>query len=400
MSQKLGNRARCLMVKVYSFQAHMIFGRGAVMQPFHTRCDSAWLFGTWLAVAFCALARAETPVGVVLEDIDSGTTSPQGNYRWMDVADQIYAASYQDSYNYTQASVQVDFFTDAVTLHGTLSVVNLKPHFAYQFKLVGNAGTASNESIGFAGRWWQEEWNGSQWANGSNLNNKGDGSWPNPNDLTHCSRRDIPDPSSPTGYHYQYTAYVVFGYFITDEYGDGTLNFTADSSYHVLWKTTQRAHTPGDGPLMNTVFDVTLPDPVGAYLFDYPPADVTIFGEWERLPVGGVLLPAGSYQASFVLTEESFHGSGLAGGWAAAMGAPVTFTLIADPASVFGDFDGDGAVGMSDFEVLTGCMAGPDTPPIAACPRTPQDYINAFDSNADGAVDLRDFAVFQRAFGR
>ena len=119
------------------------------MLPLHMRCHPAWLLVTWIVAA--ASARAETPASVVLEDIDSGTTSPQGDYRWMDVADQIYAVSYQDSYNYTQAGVQVDFFTDAVTLHGTLSAANLKPHFTYQFKLVGNAGTASNEHIGFAG---------------------------------------------------------------------------------------------------------------------------------------------------------------------------------------------------------------------------------------------------------
>lgn len=361
-------------------------------------CRRAWPLVTCIAVALCAPARAETPASIMLEDIDSGTTSPQGNYRWMDVANQVYAVGYQDNYNYTQASVQVDFFTDAVTLHGTLTATNLKPHFAYQFKLVGNPGAASNEYIGFAGRWWQEEWDGVQWGNGWNLNNKGDGSWPNPNDLTYCSRRDIPDFTSPTGHHYRYTAYVVFAYFITDEYGDATLSFMADSSYHVLWKTTQRTHTPSDGPLVNTIFDVTLPDPVGAYSVNYPPAFVTIFGEWERLPVGGVQLPPGDYQASFILTEESFHGSGLAGSWAAAMGAPVTFTLIADPASVFGDFDGDGAVGMGDFEELIGCMAGPDTPPVAVCPHTPQDYVNAFDANADGDADLPDFQSFQTFF--
>lgn len=368
------------------------------MQSLHIRRHPAWWLAAGILAAFTPLVLAEMPVSVVLEDIDSGSPSPQGIYRWMDVADQIYAASYQDSYNYTQASVQVDSFTDAVTLHGTLSAANLKPHFAYQLKLVGNADTASNEYIGFAGRWWQEEWDGGQWSNGSNLNNKGDGSWPNPNDLTYCSRRDVPDPSSPTGYHYKYTAYVMFGYFVTDENGDATVSFSADSSYHVLWKTTQRTHTLSDGPLQNAVFDVTLPDPVGAYALDYPPADVTIFGEWERLPVGGVLLPAGGYEGSFVLTEESFHGSGLAGGWAAAMGAPVTFTLVPDPALIFGDFDSDAAVGVSDFEALTGCMAGPDAPPVAICPHTPQDYVNVFDSSADGDVDLRDFAAFQRVF--
>ena len=43
----------------------------------------------------------------------------------------------------------------------------------------------------------------------------------------------------------------------------------------------------------------------------------------------GVALPAGSYEADFILTEESFHGGGLAGGWAAAVGAPLTFEIQA-----------------------------------------------------------------------
>jgi hypothetical protein len=154
------------------------------------------------AACFSSVAAlAETPVSVMLADIDSGLPSPQGNYRWMDVADQAYATSYRDDYNYTQATVHVDFFTGAERLHGTLTASNLKPHFAYQFKLVGIPGTDANERIGLTGRWWQEEWDGSKWSNGSNLNNKGDGSSPNPNDNTYFARRDILDASSPTGRH-------------------------------------------------------------------------------------------------------------------------------------------------------------------------------------------------------
>ena len=66
-----------------------------------------------------------------------------------------------------------------------------------------------------------------------------------------------------------------------------------------------------------------------AYDVDYAEASVTVFGEWERLPVGGVTLPTGLYEADFVLTEESFHGSGLAGGWAAAMGVRIGFEIVA-----------------------------------------------------------------------
>jgi hypothetical protein len=276
-------------------------------------------------------ALAETPVSVMLADINSGLPNPQGNYRWMDVADQAYATSYRDDYNYTQATVQVDFFTGADRLHGTLIASNLKPHFAYQFKLVGIPGTYANERIGLTGRWWQEEWDGSEWTNGSNLNNKGDGSSPNPNDNTYFARRDILDATSPTGRHYRYTGYLVFDYFLTDAYGNVFLSFEADSSYHVLWKTSQRTRTPQDGPVKTTTFDVELPDPVSAYDVDYPEATVNVFGEWERLPVGGVTLPPGAYEGEFILTEESFHGSGLAGGWAGAMGATVTFYLGPEP---------------------------------------------------------------------
>ena len=80
---------------------------------------------------------------------------------------------------------------------GTLTAFNLKPNFAYQLKLSGIPGTAANERIGLAGRWWQEEWNGTAWINGHNLNNKGERIFPNPND--HCLFRQAgyTDPPVP-----------------------------------------------------------------------------------------------------------------------------------------------------------------------------------------------------------
>jgi hypothetical protein len=266
----------------------------------------------------------------MLADIDSGQTSPAGNYRWMDVADQLYAAAYGDDYDYTQSTVEARFFTGATTFHGFLTAGNLKPHFAYQVKLVGTPGTDANEALGLTGRWWQEEWNGTAWANGQNLNNKGDGTSPNPNDDTYFDRRDIADPTSPTGLRYRYTAYLVFDYFITDEFGDALVSFQADSSFHVLWKTSQRAPSAQDGQVRSTTFDVQLPDPVSAYDVDHPPATAAVFGEWERLPMDGLTLPAGFYEAEFILTEESFHGGGLAGGWAAAVGAPIAFEIVTE----------------------------------------------------------------------
>ncbi len=356
-----------------------------------------------LVISFCAgsHAIAEAPISVALIDIDSGLTSPQGSYRWMDVADQLYDVdastdgySYKDDYDYTQAAVQVDFFTGAETLHGTLTATHLKPNFVYQFKLVGEPGTESNELIGFTGRWWQQEWTGTDWNSGWNLNNKGDGSWPNPNDLTYCQRRDEPDPygTSPTGKRYKYTAYLVFDYFITDEAGDATLSFDADNSYHVLWKLSQRQPGANDGPIRQVTFSGGQPDPVNAYDTIYPETTEGVFGEWERLPADGVRLPAGHYDCHFLLTEESFHGGGLAGGWAAAMGAPVSFDIVLPTGWTFADFDGDGDFDHDDYDPFPDCLCGPGSTPKPACPVTSQACRNVFDADGDGDVDLHDFA--------
>jgi hypothetical protein len=281
------------------------------------------LCGACLTVV-CA---AGTIVQVNLEDIDSGTTSPPGPYRWLDVADQPYGESYRNTYNYTQAEVEIVHCNDCTALHGTLSAINLKPNFSYQLKLVGSAGTAANELIGLTGRWWQEQWGESSWINGQNLNTKGDGSSPNPNDELYFERRDVNDSNSPTGKHYKFTGYLVLGYFATDSNGNAEVDFKANSSYHVLWKTSQLARTSQDGPLDLSDFEVSLPH--FAYDSAYPQTQVGVYGEWERLPVGGVTLPEGVYDVSFVLTEESFHGSGgtYAGLWAGAMAGPAEFTI-------------------------------------------------------------------------
>jgi len=262
-----------------------------------------------------------------MEDIDSGSTSPTGDYRWKDIANQSYSESYRTTYNYTQATVEVTYYSIDDSLHGYLNALNLKPNFAYQLKLVGTPGALDNEQIGLVGRWWQEEWNGTAWIYGQNLNNKGNGSSPNPNDNTYFSRKNITDPTSPTGLKYRYTGYLVFDYIITDEAGNATLNFEANSSYHVVWKTQQRERTAADGPLKSSTFD---PDPSSpAYDIDYPIQTVSLFGEWERLPVGGKYLQTGNYAAQIMLTEESFHGTGqYDGNWAAAMSADIQFIII------------------------------------------------------------------------
>ena len=264
---------------------------------------------------------------VILTDVDSGLPSPQGNYRWLDVADQAYSAAYQTSYNYRQAAVTATFDGSSQPIRGMLLATNLKPNFAYQLKLVGADGTPANEKIGRAGRYWQESWSGSAWANGQNLNNKGSGTYPSPNDTAYLATRDVPNATSPTGRQYKYTCYLVFDCFITDEAGNATVSFQLNSSYHVLWKTSQQTRGSQDGPAKSATFDPSPAQP--AYSTDYPRQTMTIFGEWERLPVGGLQLMPGDYPCQLFLTEESFHGSGgqYAGGWAAAMAADVSFLV-------------------------------------------------------------------------
>jgi hypothetical protein len=263
---------------------------------------------------------------------------PFGGYRWQDVAGNVYSDTYRNNYGYNDSGVQVQvtFEENDVTLNGQLVAENLKPNFAYQLKINGISGTASNERIGLAGRWWQEEWDGSDWTGGQNLNNKGDGTSPSPNDAVYFDRYDDPDPTSLTGLKYRYTGYMVFDYFITDENGDAVVNIDANSSYHVLWNTIQQPRTTNDGPPKSATFD---PDPAqSAYDADYIESTMTIYGEWERLPMGEVYLASGVYDCQIIMTEESFHGwldDLYTGQWAAAMGATLQFTIEADdPLSV------------------------------------------------------------------
>jgi hypothetical protein len=183
---------------------------------------------------------------------------------------------------------------------------------------VGFAGTATNEAIGLAGRWWREEWDSAleQWANGTNSN-----------DSDYYAKRYIEDESSPTIYHYKFTGYLLFDYFITGGNGETEpIDFLTDSSYHVLWKITQRTPDAADGPVKETTFDADSSLAYNDTGDDYLEKTVGIYGEVERTPVGGVLPNfVDPVLAQLILTEESFHGSGgaLAGSWAGAMGGIV-----------------------------------------------------------------------------
>ena len=279
-----------------------------------------------LGLALACAAAAEAQTTVVLMAYTSGS------FRWCDAIGYNYSAAYRSSYSYTQAMIAVTYNPTGVILTGSMVASNLKPNFAYQFKLTGvpESYPASNEQLGFAGRWWEQVWDGAAWSAGWNLNDKGTGYAPNPNDVVYLARRDVTNATSPTGRSYLYTGYRPLDYFITDEHGSASLQFSLVSAYHVLWRTNQASPDPvNDGPVKSRTFDPD-PDTQPQYETDYSPATVGVFGEWERLPAGAVYLAPGTYDLDFLITEECFHAvdGAYSGYWAHAAHGPAHFTVV------------------------------------------------------------------------
>jgi len=233
------------------------------------------------------------------------------DYRWRDIATNLYSISYQDEYTYHDAAVTITFDVclDS-TYAGHLTAVNLKPNFAYQMKLVGkpegvwgaNGDDEANERIGYAGRWWRVT--------------------PSPgncSDSEYEAHKDDPD--------YIFEGYLVFDFFITDSLGTADFDFASESSYHVLWWQHQRNRHTCDSPIKwgNVVGHCSDP----AYDEDVGPVSVGVYGEIERLCYGETVLPDGVYDCRFALTEESFHQSGFGeGNWATVLVCDTLFFTI------------------------------------------------------------------------
>jgi hypothetical protein len=65
------------------------------------------------------------------------------------------------------------------------------------------------------------------------------------------------------------------------------------------------------------------------------------------------------------------------------------------PPPVFGDFDGDGDVDLSDLAAFEDCMEGPSAAPSPTPPAVASDCVDSFDADLDADVDLADFAAFR-----
>lgn len=297
----------------------------------------------WLAIVVRGVVASLLLASVGVRGDESGLVPPAdvailrspadgtGTFRWLDAADNEYALDFINAYRYSEASVVVQHWTAEGVLRLRVAGVGLKPNFAYQIKLAAAPERDCAEPLGLTGRWWQRTWTGTEWDAGWNLNNKWDGTSPNPNDTAYFARRDVPDATSPTGRRHRFEPYLVLGYFITDDEGRVDTTVVARNSYHVLWKTSQRARTERDGPPATR--EIAPTDPHPAYDTTPAPTTVSVFGEWERLPKDAVHLPNGDYAVQCVLTEESFHGSGgeLGGFWATALEGDLQFRIGTAP---------------------------------------------------------------------
>ena len=239
-----------------------------------------------------------------LEEINGAGSSPMATFRWKDIEDNIYDINYQNTFLYSQPRVIISFNPTDTRFSGKIFGYGLKPNFAYQMKLVGkpendwgtNGDDLSNELIGFEGRWWRKQ--------------------PNPgntDDADYLAHKNDPD--------YIFEGYLVFDYLVTNEYGYVVKEFEADNSFHVLWNTVINSRTPGpnDSPISYHSVRASIQNDI--YSTALSPDEVGLYGEWEpgRDIPGEVELPDEEYYVRFVLTEESFHQSGLGGNWALVM---------------------------------------------------------------------------------
>lgn len=235
----------------------------------------------------------------------SNASAPASNYRWGDIAGNLYSDSFSTGFSYSNPTVTVSFDNSgSATLSGTLTASGLKPNFAYQIKLEGKPTVDAwgNERIGYLGRWWSPV-----------AGNVDDAYY-----QAHKSTEAI-------------LGYLLFDFFITDGNGNATRTFRVDSSYHVLWNAAQPgAPLASAGPSQKRAPEWT------AAAYDSSTGFIgltqTLFPEIQsgRPAPGKALLTTGSYNCALVITEESFHNNYAGGGsWAAAMrNDNLSFTVV------------------------------------------------------------------------
>ncbi len=246
--------------------------------------------------------RYVTTLAVLSEYLTPFDDAASQDPRWLDVGDNSYAITGTfESFSYPPDTVLLRYTTQETPLAFTVEAPThaLKPNFCYQIKLEGPSkpweGDPSgddfvNAQLGYNGRWWCDTCNASLDDNTVN---------------THMRRS-----------HYV-KGYLLFGFIVTD--ADGSVNQTVvvDSSYHVIWKSSQRSRGANDGPI-TVVSRIIAPD---GWAYDAACSiDEQLYAEREpnRPLPSDLVLADGAYSGvQLRLTEESFHSTNplLGGEW-------------------------------------------------------------------------------------
>ncbi len=238
-------------------------------------------------------------------------TNDAKNERWCDCLGNYYAAEYIRRFSYADKTadgpqVCVRIEPPGNTLKGRLEARRLKPNFAYQIKLFGDYRKDKEgfEVIGKHGRW------------------RLPGTYTN---YTDSDYKDYPDEQK-----HEVEAYILFDFFVTDENGNAVREFSLDSTLHVLWKSTQYSRGVPESDMVKVEIDASDPKTYARPKAD--PGTVWIWAEREaeRYTAANqvIRLPARTYKAFLILTEESFHSYDYDGGWwATVLKTPIEFEI-------------------------------------------------------------------------
>jgi hypothetical protein len=211
----------------------------------------------------------------------------------------------------TRVTLTYDTAPNVAYFVGRIEARGLKPNFAYQVKLLGKpqkgargwgalGDDVGNERIGYAGRWWC--------------------------DSSHATQTNFDDShyvnyykNAPLGQEHAIYGYLFTGIFVTDRFGNASIDISGRNSYHITWQSWQNGRKDvlaGTWPLSAWVRDSTSTSPYYAYGATAPaPKTVSLYYEYETGRAQPVALAAGTYHCRMVLTEESFHNTTTNGGY-------------------------------------------------------------------------------------
>jgi hypothetical protein len=162
-----------------------------------------------------------------------------------------------------------------------------------------NGDDIGNERLGYVGRWWCDSYHATQ----TNF------------DDSHYLNFYKNAPANGNPVHDIY-GYLYAGAFITDKFGNATVDFTGKNSYHITWaqwQTTSLKHVEHHQSPFQIEGNLLSSTPTNYYAYGSaaPTTSVRLYYEYEGngRPRNNVQLAPGTYKARFVLTEESFHNS-------------------------------------------------------------------------------------------